>query len=185
MRIIAGKRRGARLATPEGLETRPTLTRVREALFNVLDGGRFGSPYRNQLVIDAFAGSGALGLEALSRGGAQAVFLENAIQSLKALHRNIRMLGFDEQASVIKSDATRLRRVAPETAGLILMDPPYGSELAAPCLQALKFYGWSGPKTVIVLELGAREGTSLPNWLAEVDVRCYGRTKLVFLQIVD
>ena len=185
MRIIAGKRRGASLSAPEGLDVRPTLARVRESLFNVLDGGRFGSPYRNQLVIDAFAGSGALGLEAISRGGARAVFLENAIQPRRALHRNIRTLGFNEQATVIESDATKLRRAAPETAGLILMDPPYGSGLAAPCLQALKFYGWSSPSTLVVLELAAKEQTSMPDWLAAVDVRCYGRTKLVFLQITD
>ena len=185
MRIIGGKRRGARLTTPDRLDVRPTLGRVREALFNVLDGGRFGSPYRNQIVVDAFAGSGALGLEALSRGGGQAIFLENAIPSRKALHRNIRALGFDEQSTVIESDATRLRRAAPETAGLILMDPPYGSDLAIPCLQALKFYGWASPNTVVVLELSANDQTLLPDWLVKVDVRRYGRTELVFLRIAD
>ena len=184
MRIIAGNRRGAKLAAPAGLDARPTADRVRQSLFNILDGGRFNDPYRGKLVVDAFAGTGGLGLEALSRGAAHAVFLEQAIPSRKALFQNIRALGYEEVTTVIDGDATEMRRPAPEIAGLILLDPPYNSALAEPCLAALKHYGWVGSDTLVVVEVAAKEECDLPKWLEELDSRRYGAARLVFGGVV-
>ncbi len=180
MRIIAGNRRGAKLAAPPGVEARPTADRVRQSLFNILDGGRFGDPYRGKLVIDAFAGTGGLGLEALSRGARHAVFLEQAIGSRKALFQNIRALRFEEISTVIDGDATALRRPASEAAGLILLDPPYNSGLSVPCLEALKRHGWIDGATLVVVEVAAKEGFEPPEWLEELDSRRYGAARLVF-----
>lgn len=184
MRIVAGNRRGAKLAAPSGLDARPTADRVRQSLFNILDGGRFGDPYRGGLVVDAFAGTGGLGLEALSRGAAHAVFLEQAIPSRRALFQNIQALRYEEITTVIDGDATKLRRPAPETAGLILLDPPYNSALAGPCLEALKHYGWVGRGTLVVVEVAAKEDCVLPGWLEEQDSRRYGAARLVFCGMV-
>ena len=185
MRIVAGNRRGARLAAPSGLDARPTADRVRQSLFNILDGGRFGDPYRGELVVDAFAGTGGLGLEALSRGASHAVFLEQSIPSRKALFQNIRTLGYEEITTVIDGDATKLRRPASEVAGLILLDPPYGSGLAAPCLEALKHYGWVGIDTLVVIEVAAKEACVMPDWLEELDSRRYGAARLIFSEVAQ
>jgi 16S rRNA (guanine966-N2)-methyltransferase len=183
MRIIAGNRRGARLAAPPGVEARPTADRVRESLFNILDGGRFGDPYRGKLVVDAFAGTGSLGLEALSRGARHAAFLEQAIGPRKALFQNIRALRYEEITTVIDGDATVMRRPAREAAGLIMLDPPYNSGLAVPCLEALKRHGWIGSDTLIVVEVAAKELFERPEWLDEQDSRRYGAARLVFCQV--
>jgi 16S rRNA (guanine966-N2)-methyltransferase len=184
MRIVAGNRRGAKLAAPVGLDARPTADRVRESLFNILDGGRFGDPYHGKLVVDAFAGTGGLGLEALSRGARHAVFLEQAIASRKALFQNIRALKYEEITTVIDGDATAMRRPATEVAGLILLDPPYNSALVAPSLEALKHHGWVGIDTLVVAEVAAKEVCVLPEWLEELDSRRYGAARLVFGGVV-
>lgn len=183
MRIVAGNRRGARLSAPPGPGLRPTADRVRESLFNILDGGRYGDPYRGRMVVDGFAGTGALGLEALSRGAAHAVFLEQAIPSRKVLFQNIRALGFEENATVIEGDAAQLRRQAPEPAGLVLLDPPYNSNLAGPCLEALRRHGWMDEATLVVLELAAKEDIDPPAWIEQLDTRRYGAARLVFAGI--
>ncbi|MCY4591542.1 MAG: RsmD family RNA methyltransferase [Alphaproteobacteria bacterium] len=178
MRIVAGSRRGARLAPLAGRETRPTASRTRTAAFDLLDGGRFGQPYPGRLVVDGFAGTGALGLEALSRGADHAVFIESEPAALRVLARNIRSLGFEEQATVIAADATRLGTAASGVAGLVLLDPPYGSGLAAPCLAALRRCGWIGADTVVVIETARRYPVALPDWLELVDDRAHGAARL-------
>jgi len=183
MRIVAGNRRGAKLAAPSGQAVRPTADRVREALFNILDGGRYGIPYRGKLVVDAFAGTGGLGLEALSRGAGHTVFLEQAIPSRTVLFKNIRALRYEEVTTVIDGDATAMRRPANEAAGLILLDPPYNSNLGTPCLEALKLHGWVAKETIVVLELAVKEAAQLPDWLELLDERRYGAARLVFAGI--
>ncbi len=183
MRIAAGSRRGARLAAPPGRDTRPTAARTRQALFDMLDGGRFGDPYRGRLAVDAFAGAGALGLEALSRGASRAVFLERAPAALAALRRNIRALGFEDRAEVVAGDATRPRRRAPCPAGLVLLDPPYGSGLAAPCLEALRERGWIGPETLAAVELAAGEAADLPARFEILEERRHGAARLAFARL--
>lgn len=182
MRIVAGKHRGAKLTAPEGLEIRPTSERAREALFSILDGGRFPLALRGARVLDLFAGTGALGLEALSRGAAQVVFVESGAPALAALRTNIAKLRAAGMAQVRESDATRFLERTPVPADLILMDPPYGSGLWAEALDTIGRGGWVGPDTVIAVEVGKKEDVAAPSGYALVDDRRYGAARLIILQ---
>ena len=182
MRIVAGAHRGAKLITPESEEIRPTSDRVRESLFNILDGGRFPNTYKNKLVIDAFAGTGALGLEAISRGASHVVFLEQAVTSLKILFQNIRRLNVQKIATVITGDAIELGKHSTEAAGLVMLDPPYNSQIGTPCIQNLKDKGWIDDNTLIVLEQTAKEAITLPTWVEALDDRQYGISRLIFMR---
>src|SRR5215472_5185665 len=135
LRIVGGRHRGRRLLVPPGDAVRPTSDRAREALFNILSHGDFaaaGSPFADENVLDAFAGTGALGIEALSRGAARAAFIETDRTALAALRRNLAALDETDAADVIAGDATRPPRRAPFAAAVAFLDPPYGTGLAAP-----------------------------------------------------
>src|SRR2546427_13148413 len=139
LRIVGGLHRGRRLVAPPGELVRPTSDRAREALFNILSHGRFatsGLPFADRPVLDVFAGTGALGLEALSRGASAAVFIESDREGLTALRRNIAALDADDRAQIIAGDATRPPRASFGCA-VAFLDPPYHSGLAAPALAAL------------------------------------------------
>ncbi len=186
MRVVGGSRRGCRLEVPAGRAVRPTSDRVREALFNVLahnDFGAGGSALpRGARVLDAFAGSGALGCEALSRGAVHATFIENAGEALTALRRNLANLGADDdQAAVLARDATR-PGPADNACALAFLDPPYRSGLAEPALAELARMGWLAAGAVAVVELAAREPFDPPPGFAPLDDRRYGATRLVFLR---
>ena len=184
MRIVGGKHRGRRLLAPPGETVRPTSDRAREALFNILSHGRLaaeGVPFADAVVLDAFAGTGALGLEALSRDAAEALFIEQDREALAILRQNIAALGEDAQARIIAGDATRPPR-APSACGLVFIDPPYRSGLAAPALAALDAAGWLMPGALAILELGAREELAPPTGFILLDERVYGAARLVFLR---
>jgi 16S rRNA (guanine966-N2)-methyltransferase len=184
MRIVAGRHRGRRLVAPPGAAVRPTSDRAREALFDILSHGRFaaaGLPFAEAAVLDAFAGTGALGLEALSRGAARAVFMENAADALTALRRNIAALGEGGRARVLSGDATRPPR-ASEACALVFLDPPYRSGLAGPALAALAAAGWLAPAALAVVETAAREAMPPPPSFSLLDERCYGAARLTFLR---
>src|SRR5260221_13835165 len=164
LRIVGGVHRGRRLTAPPGETVRPTSDRAREALFNILSHGQFaaeGLPFAGRPVLDAFAGTGALGLEALSRGASAAVFIETEREALTALRRNIATLGEEDSAHIVAGDATR-----PPPAAIVcavaLLDPPYGSGLAAPALAALAGAGWLVENALAIVEGAAREGLPLP-----------------------
>jgi 16S rRNA (guanine966-N2)-methyltransferase len=187
MRIVGGSHRGRRLVAPPGAAVRPTSDRAREALFDILSHGAFaasGLPFANEPVLDAFAGTGAFGLEALSRGASEAVFIENDREALAALRRNIAALGETARARIIASDATRPPRAACVCA-LAFLDPPYGSGLAAPALAALAAVGWLAAQALTVVEIGAREPFAPPPGLTMIDARVYGAARLVFLRQTD
>ena len=187
MRIVAGRHRGRRLMAPPGETVRPTSDRAREALFNVLSHGQFaadGMPFAETTVLDAFAGTGALGLEALSRGAAAAVFIEQDREALFALRKNIAGLGEAARSRVIASDATRPPR-ALSPCVVAFLDPPYRSGLAAPALVALAAAGWFAPAALVVIELAAREKLALPAEFTVLDERVYGAARLVFLRYQD
>jgi 16S rRNA (guanine966-N2)-methyltransferase len=169
---------------PPGETVRPTSDRAREALFNILSHGRFaasGLPFAGKPVLDAFAGTGALGLEALSRGAGAAVFIENAREALAALRRNIAALGEEDSAHVMAGDATRPPR-ATMRCGVAFLDPPYGSGLAAPALAALAAAGWLSADALAVVEVAAREPLPAPDGFSVIDERVYGAARLVFLR---
>ena len=184
MRIVGGSHRGRRLAAPPGDAVRPTSDRAREALFDILSHGDFaaaGIPFADRAVLDAFAGTGAFGLEALSRGAAEAVFVENDRDALVALRRNIAMLGETERARVVAGDATRPPR-ATVAAAVAFLDPPYQSGLAAAALAAFAAAGWLASDALAVIEIGAREASAPPAGFAVLDERVYGAARLVFLR---
>jgi 16S rRNA (guanine966-N2)-methyltransferase len=183
MRIIAGKHRGRTLRAPEGLAVRPTSDRAREALFDILAHGRFAERpvLEDARVLDAFAGTGAFGLEALSRGAAHAVFIEKDHTALTALRANIIALGEEGHSAVLPTDAVRPPRPA-APCSLAFLDPPYGEDLAAPALAALGAAGWLAPGALVVVELAARQALEPPPGFAPLDQRRYGAARLVFLR---
>ena len=184
VRIVGGSQRGRRLVAPSGEAVRPTSDRAREALFNILSHGDFaasGLHFAERPVLDAFAGTGALGLEALSRGASAAVFIERDREALAALRRNIAALGEEDRAHVVAGDATRPPRAAFACA-LAFLDPPYRSGLAAPALSALAAAGWLTPDALAVIEVAAREELPMPAGFTLIDERVYGAARLVFLR---
>lgn len=178
MRIIAGRHRGRRLAAPPGRTARPTADRAREALFNILAHSD-RVELEGAVAVDAFAGSGALGLEALSRGAAHAVFLENHGGALAAIHANIAALGESARATVMLADAAKPPKAA-KRCTLALLDPPYHSGLAGPCLAGLADRGWLAPGALAVVEVAAAEPFVPPPGFEAVEERVYGAAKLVF-----
>jgi 16S rRNA (guanine966-N2)-methyltransferase len=184
MRVVGGRHRGRPLGAPPGDTVRPTSDRAREALFNILSHGEFataGQPFAGENVLDAFAGTGALGIEALSRGASRAAFIETDRAALSALRRNLAALDEDDSADIVAGDATRPPR-APYTCALVFLDPPYRSGLAAPALTALTAMGWLVPRAVAVVEIAAGEAFSPPDGFTMLDERKYGAAKLVFLR---
>ena len=184
LRIVGGVHRGRRLTAPPGEAVRPTSDRAREALFNILSHGDFaaaGLPFGDQPVLDAFAGTGALGLEALSRGASAAAFIENGREALAALRHNVAALGEEDRAHVVAGDATRPPRAA-LVCTVALLDPPYRSGLAAPALSALAKAGWLMPDALAIVEVAAREELPVPAGFAVIDERVYGAARLVFLR---
>lgn len=183
MRIIAGKRRGLRLSAPVGNSVRPTSDRVRGALFNVLEHGRpaaEGLRLDGAVVLDAFAGTGALGLEALSRGAARVTFMERAPDALEILRRNIAAFKAPGAAQALKADATN-PPPARDACTLAFLDPPYGDGLAAPALAALARAGWLAPDAICCIEVGAREALAPPEGFEALDDRRYGAARILIL----
>ncbi len=186
MRIIAGRHRGTKLAQPAGADTRPTGDRVRESLFNILEGGRFGDVLTGATVIDAFAGTGALGLEALSRGSAQATFIERDQAALSVLRANIARLGRADDSRVIAGDATSLARWQGMPASLVFADAPYGSGDGLGAAARLVDIGAVAAGALIILETEKSEqpdsAALTAAGLTQMDDRRYGRARLHFLQ---
>lgn len=184
MRIVGGRHRGRRLSAPLGDTVRPTSDRAREALFDILSHGDFaaaGVPFAEGTVLDAFAGTGALGLEALSRGAAQAVFFERNPEVLAVLRHNVARLEESARARILPYDAIRPPRAGVQCA-VVFIDPPYRSGLAAPALGAMAAAGWLAPDALAVLEVGAREKLEPPAGFTRLDERVYGAARLVFLR---
>jgi 16S rRNA (guanine966-N2)-methyltransferase len=183
MRIIAGRYRGKRLVAPDGAAIRPTGARAREALFNILAHGKFSSRpvYEDAIVLDAFAGTGALGLEALSRGARYATFMEKDRQARAALTSNIEAMGVKSGAAVMAADALKPPRSA-APASLAFLDPPYGEDLAGPALTSLALAGWFAPGALAVAEIPAKRGFIVPDGFDLLDERRYGAAKILFVR---
>lgn len=184
MRIVGGMHRGRALVAPKGDKTRPTTDRVREALFNILAHGTAERP-QGARVLDLFAGSGALGLEALSRGAARALFVEIAAPARAAIRQNIETLNETGRTKIYRRDATKLGPIEANAGGpfdLVLMDPPYGGELAGPALQSAAAGGWLARGASIVLECAADDTFTPPDGFLLCDTRSYGETRLLFLE---
>jgi 16S rRNA (guanine966-N2)-methyltransferase len=176
MRIVAGAWRGRTLAVPAGQTTRPTADRVRQALFDMLLHAPWGGRalIEEAHVLDAFAGTGALGLEALSRGAAHATFVEQDRAALTALHTNIAACRAGDRCTVVAGDVMAM--TAGPACGLVVLDPPYGQQLVSRALAALRQAGRVAASTLIVAETGRDEARPGPrDVLAE---RTHGATRL-------
>jgi 16S rRNA (guanine966-N2)-methyltransferase len=186
VRIIAGSHRGRALVAPEGQEVRPTSDRAREALFNILVHGRLGegggSILEGARVVDAFAGTGALGLEALSRGAAFASFIERDRAALASLRRNVAALKEEGRTRIVQADATAPPPAA-QPCTLALLDPPYRSGLGAPALAALARGNWLAPGALASIEIAARgEELEPPEGFVLEDERRYGAARILLLR---
>ena len=187
MRIIGGQHRGTKLADLAGNKTRPTADRVRESIFNILAGGRFGDPLLDGIVIDLFAGTGAMGLEALSRGGAHASFIETDGDALAVLRANIAKLKREDDCRIIAGDARKLASWRGQPATLVFADAPYESGDGLTAIAGLGRIGALAPDAVLVVETGKQE-LLVPDILANagfrvVDARAYGKAIVHILKI--
>ena len=182
MRIIAGTHRGTQLVPvgdgDAGAHLRPTSDRVRESLFNVLQGGRFGDPVRGARVLDLFAGTGALGLEALSRGAAHVTFVDDGAVAQKLIAGNIAKMKRGGDCTVLRCRADAVP--TGPACGLVFLDPPYGLNLGQPALRAARTGGWIAPGTVVVWE--ERSAQIAPQGFRALDSRRYGETWITLME---
>lgn len=185
MYIISGKHRGRRIESPEGRDIRPTTARIREAVFNILAHGKFS--VKNLLpearVADIFCGSGAMGLEAFSRGAAHVTFVDKSREALVALEHNLEKFGEAQNAALIRTDSSNLPPAA-QPYDILLLDPPYHTGLGVNSLNTARKGGWLHDATVAVLEQAWREPVNLPEGYRLVDERKYGNTRIMMLQPV-
>jgi 16S rRNA (guanine966-N2)-methyltransferase len=183
MRIVGGRFRGRQLTSPENDSIRPTADRVRESVFNIL-ASRLGPSFDGLRVLDLFAGTGALGLEALSRGAATAVFVDTATEARGLIRDHIEAFGAGGVAKLLRRDATALGPAG--TMGpvdLVFLDPPYGKGLGELALVSLAAGGWLKPDTVLVLEEGSDVEIAIPEGFTADDRREYGTAAVHFLRL--
>jgi len=182
MRIVGGRLRGRALASPKTAAIRPTSDRLRESLFNILVHG-YGDPLAGARVLDIFAGTGALGLEAISRGAAFALFVDDSAEARALIRANVEALGLGGVTRIFRRDATRLGAAHPvEPFSLAFADPPYGKGFAEQALASARDGGWLAPDALVVVEEAVDAGFHAPEWLEEVERRNYSDTELIFLR---
>lgn len=179
MRIVGGEWRGRRLVGPKAEGIRPTSDRLREALFNVL-AHAYDDVVEDAVVLDLFAGTGALGFEALSRGAARALFVDEGRQAGTLIRAAIAALGCEDRARLIPRDATRLGPALDRPATLVFCDPPYRKNLAPAALAAAAGGGWLCPGALVLVEEAAEAGPVLPSGFEELERRSYGETVVTF-----
>jgi 16S rRNA (guanine966-N2)-methyltransferase len=185
VRIVSGEFRGKLLAAPEGSTTRPTSDRARQAIFNILEHAGWSSGVRDLRVIDLFAGSGALGFEALSRGAAFCLFVETDEAARGAIRENVDAMGLFGRTRVHRRDAVQLGQ-RPGADGpafdLAFLDPPYGKGLGERALEKLAAGAWLAPGALVVFERGADEPPLAVEGFEQLDVRDYGAARVWFLR---
>lgn len=185
MRIVSGEFRGKALVAPEGAATRPTSDRARQAIFNILEHAAWGPELRDARVIDLFAGSGALGFEALSRGASFCLFVETDEAARGAIRENVDELGLFGRTRVHRRDATNLG-VKPGADGpafsVAFLDPPYGKGLGETALAKLAEGGWLAAEAVVVFERGSSEPDFEVAGFEKLDARDYGAARVHFLR---
>jgi len=180
MRIVGGALRGRTLSGPSSPDIRPTSDRLRESIFDILQHA-FDDPVSGAAAIDLFAGSCALGLEALSRGAARALFVDDGAPARALLRANIESLGQGGVTRVFRRDATKLGQApVDEIFSLVFLDPPYGKNLAPPALRALHDGGWLSKEALVVIEEVATAPIELPEAFVAKDTRKYGDTQVIF-----
>jgi len=185
MRIIGGDFRGRALASvgkgDKGAHLRPTTDRVRESLFNVLMGGRFGDPISDARVLDLFAGTGALGLEALSRGATHVTFVDDGHKANALIRQNIALCRAEAETTLIRRDVRKLPPCTFDPFSLVFLDPPYGKALGEKAIASALAEGWIAPDALIVWEESA--DITPPIGMTTIDCRRYGDTNISLLQV--
>lgn len=187
MRIIGGRYKGTRLAAPGAqgggkAHLRPTSDRIRESIFNLLEHGDY-PPIEDARVLDLFAGTGALGLEALSRGAARAIFIDDGPVARGLIRQNIETLGVIGETKLWRRDATQLGPRRGEPYSLIFVDPPYAQGHGQQAIASALAGGWIAPGAVVVLEEAAGITIEPPPGLEEADRRTYGETAITILRM--
>jgi len=183
MRIVGGRLRGRRLAAPGSQAIRPTADRLRESLFNILMHA-YADPVTGARVLDLFAGTGALGIEALSRGATFALFIDDGAQARALIRENVAALGLGGVSRIFRRDARRLGAAHPVAPfSLAFLDPPYGAGLAEQALASAREGGWLTPDALLMVEEAADAGFNPPDGFDEIERRRYDDTQLVFLRL--
>jgi len=184
MRVVGGRLRSRPLAGPKSDAVRPTSDRLREALFNILTHA-YGDPVTGARVLDLFAGTGALGIEAISRGAAYALFVDDGVEARALLRDNVESLGLGGVTRIFRRDASKLGPAHPlEPFDLVFLDPPYGKGLAEKALASARDGGWLKPQALLVVEEAADAGFIAPEGFIESERRQYDDTEIVFLRSV-
>jgi len=182
MRVVGGALRGRTLAAPKSQGIRPTIDRLREALFNILVHA-YGDPVGGARVLDLFAGTGAFGIEALSRGAAFALFVDDGAEARALLRENIATLGLGGVSRIFRRDATKLGPAHPiEPFSLVFLDPPYGQGLAEKALASARAGGWLTADALIVVEEAAKADFTAPEGFVALERRRYDDTEFNFLK---
>src|ERR1700757_4155401 len=182
MRVVGGRLKGRNIAAPTSREIRPTADRLRESVFNILIHA-YDNPIEGARVLDLFAGTGALGIEAISRGAAFALFVDNGAEARALLRNNVESLALGGVTKVFRRDATDLGPAHPvEPFSLVFLDPPYGKGFAEKALASLRDGGWLTREALIVVEEAKAAGFAAPEGFAELERRAYDDTEFVFLR---
>ena len=183
MRVVGGRLRGRALAAPKSQAIRPTADRLRESLFNILIHG-YGDPVADARVLDLFAGTGALGIEAISRGAAFTLFVDDGAEARALLRDNVETLGLGGVTRIFRRDATKLGPVSPlEPFSLAFLDPPYGKGLAELALTSTRDGGWLKADALVVVEEMAG-AFKKPDGFEEIERRAYDDTEFTFLKLL-
>lgn len=187
MRIIAGKHKGRRidLGKDAGKSIRPTSEFAREAIFNILAHGKFGQDghaFADKHVLDVFSGTGAFGLEALSRGAASVTFIDHSRDAVAIARSNAAHMREEETTQFIHADATQLPK-AKKAYSLIFLDPPYFSKLIPRTLESLKAGGWIADDAILVIEHDEKETITIPEGFSVIDERRYGRALVTLIKL--
>lgn len=182
MRVVGGRLKGRNIAAPSSRDIRPTADRLRESVFNILLHA-YDDPIEGARVLDLFAGTGALGIEAVSRGAAFTLFVDNGAEARALLRNNVEALGLGGVTKVYRRDATNLGPAHPvEPFALVFLDPPYGRGLAEKALASLRSGGWLMPDALLVVEESKAANVAAPEGFEELERRAYDDTEFVFLR---
>ena len=184
MRVVGGRLKGRNLASPSSRDIRPTADRLREAIFNILIHA-YDDPIADARVLDLFAGTGALGIEAISRGAKFALFVDNGAEARALMRDNVETLGLGGVTKVYRRDATDLGPAHPmEPFSLVFIDPPYAKGLADKALVSLRDGGWLTPGALVVVEEAKAAAFKAAEGFSELERRAYDDTEFVFSRAV-
>jgi len=182
MRIVGGRFRGRTLSAPKSQAIRPTADRLRESLFNILMHA-YDDPITDARVLDLFAGTGALGIEAMSRGAAFTLFVDDGAEARALLRGNTETLGLGGSTKIYRRDATKMGPAEMSPFSLAFLDPPYGKGLAEKALASTREGGWLAPEALVVVEEAADAGFKPPEGFEELERRDYDDTQFTFLRL--